>query len=180
MEIKTFLNPPIKTVQSIMFFQFRFFGWSKKDMVLHDEKYGSEPFGYVVGYEKNEMVGVINLIKRELNYRGKTILVGGIGGVTVSHKHRGKGIGTKLLEEAMEELKRQKCDIAFLSTDISKHSTLYTRIGFVPINREHKVTGASGKEYPGYGGMVAPILSSDVFEAVLKSTEVFDIQGQDW
>ena len=66
MEVKTILNPSVKIEEEITAFQLKFFGFSKEDLTIHDEKYGSEPFGYVVGYKKGEMVGVLNLIKRDL------------------------------------------------------------------------------------------------------------------
>jgi predicted acetyltransferase len=180
MKIKRILEPSEEINKEVLSLQTRCFEWGKDDLKRHNEKYGTKPIGYILAYENKKMVGALNLLLREITYKDKKILLGGIGGVAVIHEHRGKGIASKLLDIGLEELKEQGCDIAFLSTNINEHPTLYTRSGFRAINRTHKVTGKSGEEYVGYGGMIAPLKSEDIYEEILNNSEIFDIQGQDW
>lgn len=80
----------------------------------------------------------------------------------------------------MNVLRENKCDIAFLCTDIKKLSSLYSPFGFVPLNREYRSTGLSGKIYLDERGMIAPINSEQIFRNILQMREPFDLGGQDW
>ncbi|PIP88023.1 hypothetical protein COW80_02625, partial [Candidatus Beckwithbacteria bacterium CG22_combo_CG10-13_8_21_14_all_01_47_9] len=70
--------------------------------------------------------------------------------------------------------------IALLCTDIKKLSQLYGPVGFVPLGRDYRATGLSGKIYLDSGGMIAPVNSPEIFRQVLDDKEILDIQGQDW
>ena len=180
MQIKIINKPNRKITQSVLYFQFRFMGWNSKEMEYQDDRFGSLPFAYVICYKDNEMVGVVNLLKRKIIFKGEKILLGGFGGVCIHIKYRRQGIALRLLKEGMKILKINKCDIAFLNTDIKKLGTLYGKVGFVPLGRKYKATGLSNKVYEDAGGMIAPICSKEIFNKVLKDTNIFDLQGQDW
>jgi len=180
MKIKVIINPDRKITQSVLYFQSRFMGWTKEDMKDQDDRYGSLPLAYVIAYEGKEIVGVINLLKRKINFKNKTIWLGGIGGVCTHADWRRQGIASKLLEKGLAELKQQGCYIALLCTDIKKLSQLYGPVGFVPLGRDYRATGLSGKIYLDSGGMIAPVNSPEIFRQVLDDKEILDIQGQDW
>ncbi len=57
---------------------------------------------------------------------------------------------------------------------------LYGQVGFVPLKREYKTTSESGNVYLETNGMIAPVCSEEIFQTVLNSSDVFDLQGQDW
>ena len=38
--------------------------WNSKELEIQDDKYGTVPFGYILGYENNKIIGVLNLFKR--------------------------------------------------------------------------------------------------------------------
>jgi len=180
MDIRVIEKPNRKITQSVLYFQFRFMEWTPEAVEYQDDRYGTIPFGYVVGYLDHEIVGVINLHKRRIEYRKRNLLLGGLGGVCTHLKHRQKGIASHLLIESMSALKRNNCDVAFLCTDLKKLGSLYAQVGFVPLNRAYKATGISGRTYYSEGGMIAPVCSNKIFNRLIEASEVFDLQGQDW
>jgi predicted GNAT family N-acyltransferase len=180
MEIKIINKPNRKIMQTVLYFQFRFMGATPAIMECQDDRFGSLPFGYVIGYEDKQMIGVVNLLKRNITFKEQNIILGGFGGVCTHSEFRQQGIAKKLLKKGMGVLKDNKCDIAFLNSDPKRLAFLYEKMGFVPLQREYKATGASGKIYLSKLGMIAPVCSQKKFELVLKDSEVFDLQGQDW
>jgi predicted acetyltransferase len=180
MEIKIINKPNRKITQTILYFQFRFMGATPEIKEYQDDRFGSLPFSYVIGCEGDRIIGVVNLLKRKIKFKEQNITLGGFGGVCTHAEFRRQGIARKLLQEGMKVLKKNKCDIAFLNTDPKRLGSLYGNVGFVPLPRKYKATGASGKIYLSEAGMIAPVCSKKIFELVLKDTEVFDLQGQDW
>ena len=180
MRIKIITNPDRKITQSVLYFQFHFMGWISEELVDQDDRYGSIPFGYVVGYKDYQIVGVLNLHKRKIQIETQDVLLGGFGGVCTHSNFRRQGIATKLLQSGMEALEDAGCDIAFLCTDLDSLVSLYAQVGFVPLNRTYKATGASGRIYTDEDGMIAPVKSHKIFKQALKMKGVFDLQGQNW
>lgn len=144
------------------------------------EKYYSIPFATVIAYEKGDIVGRILLHKRKIIADGEEILLGGIGGVCTHREMRRKGVASKLLDCSMKNLKKENCDIVFLCTDIPKLSPLYSNFGFVPLGREYKFKGNSGKFYTDNDGMIAPGLSPKIFGKILNSKTTFNLVGGNW
>ena len=179
MEVKTITNPDRAITLRVAYFQFRFMGWDPEDIDELDDRYGSLPFGYCIAYENDQIVGVGNILKRSIEYKGKSILLGGLGGGCTHEEYRERGVSTAVTQARLECLKQEGCDVAFLCT--SEHLIdHYTKLGFTPLNTKYKATGISGKVYLGEGGMIAPVCSQKVFEERMDSKEVFDLQGQDW
>jgi len=154
--------------------------WTPRELRYQDDRYGTVPFGYVISYKDNEIVGVLNLHTRKIKTKTQDIVLGGLGGMCTHSKFRRQGIATQLLKRGMKVLEDNKCDIAFLCTDLKTLAPLYARVGFVPLNRKYKATGATGKIYTDEEGMIAPVNSKTIFRQVLENTEPFDLQGQDW
>ncbi|MFS8131303.1 MAG: GNAT family N-acetyltransferase [Candidatus Dojkabacteria bacterium] len=179
MNIRVILNPTREQTMEVLYFQFGAMEWDSENMENEYDRYATLPFGYVIA-EDSKPLGAINLLKRKINYEGKEIILGGLGGVCTHKEHRKKGIGTQMLKEAMIQLKKEGCDIAFLNTDLDELSDFYGKVGFVPLNRDYKATGKSGKEYTDKGGMIAPLNSVELFNLVKETASVFDIEGNDW
>lgn len=141
-----------------------------------------DQFKYIVVLNKDEVVGIILFFKREVNFKGQKILLGGIGGVGTKESYRGKGIATKMLSMAHGILKDAGCDIALLDTDLKDQMLvkIYNRIGFTVLGRAFTYLGKSGKRYFWDDGMIAPINSRQVFEEVLEDSEPFDIGRGAW
>lgn len=180
MEIKIINRPNRKITQTVLYFQFRFMGATPELKEYQDDRFGSLPFSYVIAYDGNRIIGTLNILKRKIKFRKQKIILGGFGGVCTHTEFRRQGIAQKLLEEGIKILINNKCDIAFLNTDPKRLGSLYGKFGFVPLPRKYKATGASGKIYLSQAGMIAPVCSKKIFDLVLKDTEVFDLQGQDW
>ena len=180
MKIKIITSPDSKMRQKVLIFQFQFMGWSKEELREEDDKYGTIPFGYIIGYEENKIIGVVNLIKRKIKFNNKNIILGGIGGVCTHSKFLKQRVATKLLKKAMGILKENKCDLAFLCTDIEKLGSLYSQVGFIPLNRGYKATGESKRIYRDNDGMIAPLNSKEIFKDILQDDSEFDLQGKNW
>lgn len=184
-QIKTFNSVPLeleKDSKALDALCFHLEDHTPEQMQEIYDKYGSEEnrFKYIFAFEGNVLVGQIILLKRSIHFNGKEILLGGIGGVCTHPDFQRKGIATKMLDVAKEELKKENCNIAYLCTDITKLGNLYGQVGFVPLNRNYKFIGKSGKEYVKSDAMIAPINSREIFEEVLNSKELFDLEGQAW
>ena len=172
------LNPTEEFARQIVDLQIKFFEYDSDDINDLTEIYYSIPEGYVVAYDGEEIIGCVNLLKRQITFENTTILLGGLGGVCVKQESRNKGIAKEMLTMAMEQLKKWNCDMAYLCTESA--SKLYEFFGFVNLNREKKTIGKSGKEYVSSDAMIASVCSKEKFDLVLHSHSIFDIQGGDW
>ena len=155
---------------------------TEKQKALFADKYVFEEgsFAYVIAYAYNKPVGYMRLFKRRIHFDKNPLLLGGIGGVCTAPAYQHQGIATKMLQRAVEKLKKENCDIAFLCTDIEKLHTLYRQVGFVPLNKAYTSTGKSGHQYTDFDGMIAPINSQALLEEVLQSNLPFHLEGQAW
>jgi ribosomal protein S18 acetylase RimI-like enzyme len=152
--------------------------WSKERFDNRKDR-----FKYIVAITNQLVVGIIILWKRTIQYHGKPIVIGGMGGVGVQKEYRGKGIATNMLTLARETLDLSDCDVAFLGTDIHDPQMLkiYGRIGFVPLNKAFTYTGKSGERHEDpTAGMIAPIHSQELYNEILKDTEAFHIGTGTW
>lgn len=137
--------------------------------------YFATPDLLVIGYYKNNIAGLVEIFFREINFAGKTISMGGIGGMVVDKKLRRRGFATQILKAAMKEMKTRKTNISMLCTDIKKLSGLYGKVGFVPLGRPYYFINKKGKEEKDEAGMIAPISSEKIFEEILNSKEKINV-----
>ena len=115
------------------------------------------------------------MFKREVEYDGQTILVGGFGPCT-REDQRGRGIGTRICQAAMDYLRRQGCDVAFLSVDTGRDShPLYDKMGFRMLPRPFTYANVQGERKESDGGMIAPLCSPEAFERILRGAAPFTI-----
>ncbi|GGZ16677.1 GNAT family acetyltransferase [Streptomyces inusitatus] len=86
-----------------------------------------------VAVRENRVVGTLQLtFIPGLSRRGATRAV--IEGVRVHADERGSGLGTVLIEWAVEEARRQECLLVQLTSDVSRTDAhrFYERLGFEP------------------------------------------------
>ncbi|OGK44626.1 hypothetical protein A2956_03875 [Candidatus Roizmanbacteria bacterium RIFCSPLOWO2_01_FULL_37_57] len=81
----------------------------------------------------------------------------------------------------MDQMKKLKCDIAFLDTNIDSFlGKFYKKYGFVPLNRPYTFLGKSRKRYSDTDGMIAQITSKALFTEILTDSKPFDIGFGNW
>lgn len=137
------------------------------------EWFWKSPDKYVFAYVDEELVGMASLFLREVPFNGEVIKLAGLGGLTVSKSHRGEGIARKLIEERLRISREWGADIAFLNTDVDKLGGLFSKFGFIPLGKNYSFVGKSGQTHRDDSGMIAPLLSEDIFKSILKSQEQF-------
>lgn len=148
----------------------------------HEDKYCSQSdrFKYIIALKDSEPISLVILLKRSIILDNKKILLGGIGGVCTEESYRRKGISSSLLKIAIQELKKENCDVAYLCTNIKTYGNFYSKIGFKQLPRQHTYLGKSGKRYYNWDGMIAPIVSKDIFEEIITNDKNFDIGKGNW
>lgn len=131
-------------------------------------------FAVLIALIDNKVVGQAELFKRNIEFDGKNIVVGGIGGVCVQKNLRKKGIASKLILRGLEILKDKKCNVACLNTDLSKTVyKLYGKIGFKLMKRKISFEDVNGKIRYDTGTMFILIRSKKIYDFVMKSKKPF-------
>lgn len=164
------------------------FSWvsslAPKEFIAHKDKFcsGNDRIGYIVVQEGEAVIGAVTILRRTIVFDGVSMILGGIGGLCTRNDKRKNGVGTLLLTQAMDELHRAVCDIAYLCTDVSKGWMIrfYQKAGFVRLKQGHTYTGKSGKRYTELDGMVAPICSKELFQRIHLIKKPFDIGRGNW
>ena len=154
-----------------------------KEEIIHQEKFCSDSDIklWILVFEKNMLIGTTAVYARSIKYNGRNILLGGIGKVRVKQENRGEGIASAMMEAAMDQMKKLKCDIAFLDTNIDSFlGKFYKKYGFVPLNRPYTFLGKSRKRYSDTDGMIAQITSKALFTEILTDSKPFDIGFGNW
>jgi ribosomal protein S18 acetylase RimI-like enzyme len=130
----------------------------------------------------DEVVGFAVAYRRTIRFAGWPITLGGIGDVCVAPECRRQGLATRLTLAAIDELRWAGCDVAYLCAALEKPglTELYERAGFRRLQYGHTYLGASGRRYLDHDGMIAPILLPQLFEAILRQPEPFDIGQGNW
>ncbi|MFI9150822.1 GNAT family N-acetyltransferase [Streptomyces sp. NPDC053367] len=97
------------------------------------ERLAADPNQHVVvAVRDGAVVGTLQLtVIPGLSRRGATRSV--IEGVRVHADERGSGLGTQLIEWAIEESRRQRCQLVQLTSDVTRTDAhrFYERLGFV-------------------------------------------------
>jgi len=98
--------------------------------------FGAVEIGVFVLLDKDKIVGNAYLYKRLTEYDGQKYFIGGLGGLAVMPKYRGKGYARQLVEKTLEMAYDIGVDVACLFTE--KEETifkLYEKMGFSFLNR---------------------------------------------
>lgn len=133
-----------------------------------EEDFCRPPVARVLAFREGELVACAEVFRREVEYEGQAVTLGGFGPCTRADL-RGLGIGTLVCRAAMDYLGAQGCDVAFLSVDTERRThPLYERLGFVMLTRAFVYANVHGELKQSDGGMVAPLCSQELYERVLR------------
>jgi len=151
--------------------------WDEHEVSLEEERanfFDNDKFAVIAKIDGN-MVGYLFVHERNLIFNRIPIKLAGIGGVVVHRKFRHKGIATAILTTTIKLLKKEKFDIALLSTDINKLGELYKRVGFVPLGKPYSFIDIKGLRKEENGGMIANINSKEIFDEILTSNNKLNV-----
>ena len=144
------------------------------------ENFYTLPKGWLQVFEEDQLIGPTALHQRKIQFNNKDIVLGGIGRVCVRKDQRRQGTAAQMLKEAVKTLEEWGCDVAYLCANIKESGALYSKAGFVPLNRPYTYYGRSGKLYEGINGMISPINSPGIFEEILHSEEKLHLGHGNW
>lgn len=148
--------------------------FSDVDRQSIEEDFIAESFARILAYKGTEIVGILSLFKRNVNFAGKSIVLGGIGGPCVTESMRRKGIATQMINKGLEILKEEKCDITCLNADLKKTVyKFYEKLGFALMKRKISFENIKGKIKYDKGTMFIPVCSKSIYDFVIKSKETF-------
>jgi len=86
--------------------------FSHVDPVEAEECFYAESFSRILTYDGEKLVGILRLFKRDVVFDGKDVALGGIGGVCVLPGFRSRGIGSRMVVEALQVLRSESVDVA--------------------------------------------------------------------
>jgi predicted acetyltransferase len=184
MEIKVFSKLTEELAEKL-----KIFGWENfytqdqrtpEHLAQEQEKFFSRPKAWILVFEDEKIIGRVLLHKRIIKFKKRDIDLGGVGGVCTRQDKRNQGIATTMLQHALKILKRWDCDIAYLCAEIEKTGSLYSRVGFVPLNKSYTFYGRSGKLHEQHNGMIAPLLSREIFHKVLNTKDKLHLGEGNW
>jgi predicted N-acetyltransferase YhbS len=136
----------------------------------------------ILALKDGEVIGLAVAYRRSIRFAGWPVTLGGLGDVCVAPEYRRQGLATRLTLTALDELRWVGCDVAYLCALLEKPglTELYERAGFRRLTYGHTYVGASGRRYVDHDGMIAPLLSRQLFEAIMIQPEPFDIGRGNW
>ena len=141
-------------------------GWIS-DLVEFETFIEINPFGCFVCVKDNKVVGSIMTFHHTES--------AWIGNFIVSKKYRGRGIGKKLLSQAIEYLDRKKKKQIYLNADFDAEN-LYEKFGFkkiMPVNRWQGKTAKSIKNIEGLQESIPDVFDFIKLDASLWKDERF-------
>lgn len=139
------------------------------------EDFVAESMAKVLAYHEGAPVGCVSVFRRMIEYEGRSIILGGYGGTCTREDMRGRGIGTMMCQAAMDVLRREGCDVAFLAVgEKSGIAAFYERLGYVLLRKPFTFVNARGiTKMPSSDdvGMLAPVCSREAFDLVMDGSE---------
>ena len=156
--------------------------WTEEQRQEIADRYSSaaDANGYVLAHIGDELVGTIRLFTRAVPFNGRTVRLGGMGGVATHPDWRGRGIAEATVRAAMGELQRQGATVAYLCSVTALGQRLYAKVGFVPLGRPYTYRGRSGKHYTDHDGWLAPLTDPVLCAAMLADPAPLDLAGSNW
>lgn len=138
------------------------------------EDFIAEPFGYLFAMIGKAMISRVALFKREVVFVGQNIILGGIGGVCVTTKHRHHGVASSMLKRALLILREEKCDVVCLNVDLEKKIYhVYEKLGFTMMKRKISFENVRGEIVHDQGTMFISVCSPEKYNLIMNSTETF-------
>ena len=156
--------------------------WTEEQHREVTDRYSSaaDTNGYVLAHVGDRLVGTIRLFTRAVPFNGRTVRLGGLGGVATHPDWRGRGIAEAAVRAAMEELQQQGAEVAYLCSVPELGQRLYARVGFAPLGRPYTYRGRSGKGYTDHDGWLAPLTDPALYAAMLADPKPLDLAGSNW
>ena len=136
---------------------------------------------HLLAYQGDQLIGWAGIHKTEQFFEDKKIRIGGYGICTHPDWQR-KGIASRISLEAMKFLKKEGCDIAFLSVDPTNIASvkLHQKNGFVMLPRNYSWRNSRGELKQDSGGMISPVNSHELLEYILNGTDVLFVGNGYW
>lgn len=121
-------------------------GASPQEVKDSKDTYYSDPVEYVLAFNGKGLTGIQLVFLRKVGFENRTILIGGLGGLCIKKEFRGKGVAKKLLQIAIDEMKKLSCDVSMLFTNVHdpRYLKLYGLFGFKVLGREYSFISKSG------------------------------------
>ncbi|MBL7078172.1 GNAT family N-acetyltransferase [Candidatus Shapirobacteria bacterium] len=135
----------------------------------------------VLAYIENELVGWAGVHETKQDFEGKKIKLGGYG-ICTHPSYQRKGIASEVSKNAMESLKKNGVEVAFLSVDPSNTASvkLHEKSGFILLPRMFSWTNVHGELKESDGGMIAPVNSQELFESVFNGSSTLYVGSGYW
>ena len=139
-------------------------------------------FGWILAFENQTIVGQVELHKRTLQFDGKQMLLGGLGGTCVTTSARGRGIAKAIVKKGLEVLAEEKCDVACLNADIRNHPNggVYSQLGFRVMKRRISFADVYGGKRCDSGELFAPVCSKEIYDLIMNSRKTFHVGRGYW
>ncbi len=83
-----------------------------------------------IAEESGEILSSVTVYRRQMHWEGKIVQFGGIGNVSTHPDHRGKGLSSKLIEDAINYMKKLGFPISILFTGIN---SFYEKFGYFTV-----------------------------------------------
>ena len=103
------------------------------------EVYRNFPEGFLIAWWNSNAVGyIMNRIERGLSHFGFSIVKQGhVVSIAVLPEHRRKGIGTALLQTAIEKMKNRGCQEVYLEVRVTNEEAIkvYEKLNFVKVRK---------------------------------------------
>ncbi|KPB04140.1 GNAT family N-acetyltransferase [Bacillus sp. CHD6a] len=113
-----------------------------EDAILHSATTSSDIPRFYVAVEEGEIIGTYAILRNDLNSRQD--LCPWLACLYVAEKHRGKGIGAKLLDHGLSEAAEKGYENLYLTTDLENY---YERYGWKNSGIVYGADGGSIKLY---------------------------------
>ena len=141
-----------------------------------EECFYAEVHGRILAYSREELVGYLILHKRNMEFDGREIIVGGAAGACVAECMRGRGIGERLMKKGLAALKKQGCDVACLNADPKNRKAafeLYKKLGFKLMEKRISFEDIHGNIRYDTGTMFIPLMSRELFNHIMNGKNIF-------
>lgn len=148
--------------------------FSEVSPLVFREHFVAKRFARIFAYDGKEIIGGTGLFKRDIDFAGQKVFIGGLGGVCVLPKYRRLGIASKMVKKGLEILKKDGCDVAGLTVNLEKNiHSLYEKAEFVILKQKSTFTDIHGlKNYLDIT-MLAPLNSVEKFNYITNSKKTF-------
>jgi predicted GNAT family N-acyltransferase len=139
-----------------------------------EECFYAESFARILAYSGDSLVGHLRLFRRNIEFDGKKIVLGGVGGVCVSEDMRRKEVATKMVQKALKILRHEQADVACLNADLSRKAhKFYEKMGFRLMKRKISFEDIYGQTRYDDGTMFIPVCSKEKCALIMNSDKTF-------